>query len=130
MGKGQKEIPLFFLHENLLPVFFEEVFILIETDSEEVKEISNINIISYGTEVSGELSVEIQHILEITGPAATAFNICGEHFNFLGQNFNLSLCSHYKTVFPDIQILKNNKYNENNSMYNENNNFRKKYFKS
>ena len=102
IGKEQKEIPLFFLHENLLPVFFEEVFILIETDREEVEEISNIHIISDGTEVSGELRVEVQHILEITGPAATPFNIVGEHFNFLGENFNLSLCSDYKTILPDI----------------------------
>ena len=81
------------------------MFIFIETDGEEVKEISNINIVSDGTEVSSELGVEIQHVFEVARLAATALNVGVEDLNFLGENCNLVLCPDHQPILPDILVL-------------------------
>ena len=81
------------------------MFIFIETDGEEVEEISNINIVSDGTKVSRELGVEIQHFFEVTRLAATTLNVGAEDLNFLGENLNLVLRPHHQPVLPDVLVL-------------------------
>merc|ERR1712106_201663 len=105
VGKGKKDTSLLFLQENLFTVFLEELLIFIETDGEEVEEISNINIVSDGTEVSGELGVEIQHVFEVARFAATMLNIGAEDHNFLGESLNLALRPHHQPVLPDVLVL-------------------------
>ena len=111
VGKGKKDTSLFFLQENLFSVFLEELFIFIETDGEEVEEISNINIVTDGTKVSGELGVEIQHVFEVTRLAATTLNVGAEDLNFLGENFNLVLCPDHQPILPDVLVLKQKIFN-------------------
>merc|ERR1712106_286945 len=105
VGKGKKDTSLLFLQENLFTVFLKELFIFIETDGEEVEEISNINIVTDGTKVSGELGVEIQHVFEVARLAATTLNIGAEDHNFLGESLNLVLCPHHQPVPPDVLVL-------------------------
>ena len=105
LGKRQQDIPLLLLHEDLFPVLFEEVFIFIETDCKEVKEISDIEIIGDGTEVSGELGIEIQHVFQISRLALTLLNAGVEHLDLLSENLYLLLSSHHETIAPDIKLL-------------------------
>ena len=105
VGKGQKDISLLFLQENLFSVILEEIFIFIETDGKEVEEISNIDIVSDGTEVSSELGVEIQHVFEVARLASTEFNVGVEDLDLLGENFNLTLCPDNQPVTPDVCVL-------------------------
>ena len=105
VGKGQKDISLLFLQENLFSVILEEIFIFIETDGKEVEEISNIDIVSDCTEVSSELGVEIQHVFEVARLASTVFNVGVEDLDLLGENFNLILCPDNQPVTPDVLVL-------------------------
>ena len=106
VGKGEKDISLLFLQENLFSVILEEIFIFIETDGKEVEEISNIDIVSDGTEVSSELGVEIQHVFEVTRLATTTLNVGAEDLNFLGENLDLVLCPDHQPILPDVLVLK------------------------
>ena len=109
MGKREKDILLFFLPENLLLVFFEEIIIFVETDVEEVEEIFDINyIVSDGTEVSGQFNIEIQNIFEVARyrSAANLLNFRVEYFNFLGENIDLVLDSQNHSVLPNPHLLK------------------------
>ena len=95
----------------------EEVFIFIETNCEKVKEISDIEIVSDGTKVSGELGVEIQHVFQICRLATTLLNTAVKHFNLIGENFYLFLGPNHKTIAPDIEFLKSTSMNKITQKY-------------
>jgi len=105
LGKRQQDVPLLLLHEDLLPVLLEEVLVFIETDCEEVKEISDIEIVGDGTKVSSELGIEIQHVFQVGRLALTFLNAGVEQLHLLGEHLYLLLRPHHKTVAPDIKLL-------------------------
>ena len=105
ISKRQEDGPFFLLSENVLLVLFKEVIIFTEADGEEVKEISNIDIVSERAEVSSELSVEIQHVLQVAR-SSNPLNIGVEYFNLLGQDLDQSLGLHNHSILPDPGGLK------------------------
>ena len=100
ISKRQEDGSFFLLGENFLFVLWEEVIIFTEADREEVKEISNIDIVSERAEVSSELSVEIQHVLQVAR-SSNPLNIGVEYFYFLGQDLDQSLGLHNHSILPD-----------------------------
>ena len=103
--KRQEDGSPFLLGENLLLVLCEEVIIFTEADGQEVKEISNIDIVSERTEVSSELNVEIQHVFEVAR-SSNPLNIGVEYFHFLGQDLDQTLGFDNHSILPDPGGLK------------------------
>ena len=88
MSQRQEDCPLLLLQQNLLLVLSEEVIILTEAHRQEVKKISDVDIVSEGAEVSGNLRVEVQHVLEIARPFTNTFNVVVECLYLLSKSFN------------------------------------------
>ena len=105
ISKRQEDGSLFLLGENFLLVLFKKVIIFTEADGEEVKEISNIDIVSERTEVSSELNVEIQHVFEVAR-SSNPLNIGVEYFHFLGQDLDQTLGFDNHSILPDPGGLK------------------------
>jgi len=84
VGKREKNRAFDLFQKDLSPELLEEVFVLVETNGEEVEEVPDVDVVSETAEVSSELGVEIHHILEIRRVvAAVLLDVCVEPVNFL-----------------------------------------------
>ena len=90
---------------------FEEVIVFTVADSQEVKQVPHIDIVSQRAEVADQFCVEVEHVLEVTAladghGAAHAADLDIELLHLPGQDRDLALGPHHQAILPDPLILK------------------------